>query len=104
MLERGEIHVAIALLGLIEAVKADRQPIETYELAPVEYLAASPKSMDLGAGAEIEIARLASVPLLLLDASFYVRKTFDAACRLAGVKQTIFMESTSPQALLALAE
>ena len=33
-----------------------------------------------------------------------VRGTFDAACRLAGLKPNIFVESRSPQALLALAE
>jgi DNA-binding transcriptional LysR family regulator len=47
--------------------------------------------------------KLAPYPLLLLDSSFGVRNTFDAACRLAGFKPNIFIESRSPQALLALA-
>jgi DNA-binding transcriptional LysR family regulator len=42
--------------------------------------------------------------LLLLDSSFLVRNNFDAACRLAGLKPNIFIESRSPQGLLALAE
>ncbi|MFL5094668.1 MAG: LysR family transcriptional regulator substrate-binding protein [Xanthobacteraceae bacterium] len=50
------------------------------------------------------MGRLAAYPLLLLDPSFYVRQTFDAACRLAGVKPNIFIESRTPHALLALAE
>ena len=33
-----------------------------------------------------------------------VRNTFDAACRLAGLKPNVFIESRSPQGLLALAE
>ena len=33
-----------------------------------------------------------------------MRHTFDAACRLAGVKPTVFLESRAPHALLALAE
>jgi DNA-binding transcriptional LysR family regulator len=40
-----------------------------------------------------------------LDSSFYVRSTFDAACRLAGVKpKAVALESRTPHALLALAE
>jgi DNA-binding transcriptional LysR family regulator len=40
----------------------------------------------------------------LLDASFGVRTTFDAACRLAGVKPRVFIESRSPHTLLSMAE
>jgi DNA-binding transcriptional LysR family regulator len=52
----------------------------------------------------IEIGRLASYPLLVLDASFTVRRTFDAACRMAGVKPKILFESRAPHTLLALAQ
>jgi DNA-binding transcriptional LysR family regulator len=104
MLERGEIHVAVALVGLLQAVKGDYRTIESFELAPIGFLAAYPASLNVGSGGTVEIGRLASYPLLLLSSSFYVRTTFDAACRLAGVKPDIFMESSSPQALLALAE
>src|SRR5262249_18443832 len=58
----------------------------------------------LGSAGNIDIVDLAPYPLLLLDTSFGVRNTFDAACRLAGFKPKIFIESRSPQALLALAE
>jgi DNA-binding transcriptional LysR family regulator len=104
MLERGEIHVAVALVGLLQAVKGDYRSIESFELAPIGFLAAYPASLKLGSGGTVDIGRLASHPLLLLSSSFYVRATFDAACRLAGVKPDVFMESSSPQALLALAE
>jgi DNA-binding transcriptional LysR family regulator len=104
MLERGEIHLAIALVGMLQAAKGDYRAIESFELAPIGFLAAYPASLNVGRGGTVDIGRLASYPLLLLSSSFYVRATFDAACRLAGVKQDVFMESGSPQALLALAE
>ena len=52
----------------------------------------------------MEIGDLAPHPLLLLDTSFFVRTTFDAACRIAGLRPNIFVESRTPHALLALAE
>lgn len=55
-------------------------------------------------GATIEIEHLAERPLLLMDAQFAVRRSFDAACRLAGLKPNIKLESRTPHTLLALAE
>jgi DNA-binding transcriptional LysR family regulator len=104
MLERGEIHMAIALLGLVD-VRGNDASIEHFELAPMDFLAAfAPSAAPAVRGEEIEIAQLAAHPLLLLEPGFYVRKTFDAACRLAGVKPEVFLESRTPHALLALAE
>ena len=106
MLERGDIDLAIALTGLMDATPGDHRSIERLDLGPVHFLAACAPSFRLAAGgADVEIAALATVPLLLLDSSFYVRSTFDAACRLARVKpQTVVLESRTPHALLALAE
>lgn len=101
MLERSEVHVTV---GTIQSSQADSPYIESFELSPLEFLAASQSSLEVGTTGDIDIGRLAAYPLLLLDSSFYVRKTFDAACRLAGVKINIFMESRAPHALLALAE
>jgi DNA-binding transcriptional LysR family regulator len=42
--------------------------------------------------------------LLLSDGSFTARKTFDAVCRLAGIKPNILMESSAQHTKLALAE
>src|SRR5262249_61821795 len=50
------------------------------------------------------IRGLAPYPLLLLDTSFVIRKRFDAACRLAGVRPNIRFEGSSPLTLLSLAE
>lgn len=100
MLERGQVHVTV---GLVQPGHANSF-IETFPLAPLEFLAASRKALEVGTTGEVEIGRLSSYPLLLLDSSFYVRQTFDAACRLAGIRPDVFIESRTPHALLALAE
>jgi DNA-binding transcriptional LysR family regulator len=101
VLERGHVHVTVSL---IQPNQAESPFIASFELSPLEFLAASATSLKIGSGGDVEIDRLAAHPLLLLDPSFYVRQTFDAACRLAGVKPNIFIESRTPHALLALAE
>jgi DNA-binding transcriptional LysR family regulator len=55
-------------------------------------------------GDSIDIRRLVQHPLLLLDPSYATRNIFDAACRVAGVKPNMFVESGAAHALLALAE
>ena len=67
-------------------------------------LAACHPSLVLGKGNFVEIGQLKPHPLLLLDLSFVFRRAFDAACRLAQLKPVIFIESHTPQTLLALAE
>ncbi|HZT49119.1 MAG TPA: LysR family transcriptional regulator substrate-binding protein [Hyphomicrobiaceae bacterium] len=46
----------------------------------------------------------APYPLLLLDSGYGLRRAFDAACRLAGLRPNIRLETRSPHTLLALAE
>jgi DNA-binding transcriptional LysR family regulator len=101
LVERGEVHITICMMRSIEN---DNHPFESFPLPPIEFLAASDTSLQLGTGRKVDIIKLATYPLLLLDSSFGIRKTFDAACRLAGFKPSIAIESRSPQALLALAE
>jgi DNA-binding transcriptional LysR family regulator len=100
-LERGEVHLAISLL---QDSQAEHHELESFPLPPLEFLAAGHVSLQLGSAGNIEIGSLAPYPLLLLESSFEVRKTFDAACRLAGLKPEVFVESRTPHALLALAE
>jgi len=100
-LERGELQLGISSL---QAVPAQDHEFESFPLPPIEFLAAGHASLQLGSAGNIEIARLAPHPLLLLESSFVVRNTFDAACRLAGLKPQIFIESRTPHTLLALAE
>ena len=101
MLERGEIHLAQNLLNVLEA---NEPRFASRTLESVELLAACPLSLVLGKRGTMEISELAPHPLLLLDHTFIVRRTFDAACRLAGLKPDIRLESRTPHALLALAE
>ena len=100
LLQRGEVHLGL----LLQADRADDSHFASYPVPPVELLAACHPSFPLQRGRTIEISRVASHPLLLLDSGFLVRRTFDAACRLAGLKPKILIESRAPSNLLALAE
>ena len=100
-LERGDVHLTICLM---QTIQTDDHPFDSYPLPPMEFFAASHTSLALGTAGSIEISKLAPYPLLLMDPSSVIRGTFNAACRLAGLKPNIFIESRSPQALLALAE
>jgi DNA-binding transcriptional LysR family regulator len=93
VLERGQVHVTVSL---VQPNQADSPFIDSFELSPLEFLAASATSLEIGTAGDVDIGRLAAYPLLLLDPSFYVRQTFDAACRLAGLKPNIFIESRTP--------
>ena len=101
MLERGDLHVA---QSSIHALQPDDHRFGIMPLAPVEILAACPPGLRLGDGPNVDISRLASHPLVLQDPAFIVRRVFDAACRLAGVKPDILLESRAPHTLVAMAE
>jgi DNA-binding transcriptional LysR family regulator len=101
LLERGHVHVTV---GIIQTSQADNPFMESLPLSPLEFLAAYREPLEGSTGGDVDITRLAAYRLLLLDSTFYVRQTFDAACRLAGVKLDIFLESRAPHTLLALAE
>jgi len=97
MLERGEVHIGI------RHDQGDRR-FESRILPPDEVLAAFAPSLALGHVGAIDIAQLATHPLLLLDQGYSIRRLFDAACRLADVEPDIRLESRAPHTLLALAE
>jgi len=99
MVERGEIHLG---QNLLHAVAPNDQRFGSHLLGSVELLAASHSPLTLGGIGTIEIERLAPYPLLLLERGFSVRRTFDSACRLAGIKPNVAYESRAPQTLLAL--
>ena len=101
LLERGEIHLGKTLL---RAVQPGNPRLENHPLKPVDLLAVWHPRLVTGNGAAIEIAQLAAHPLLLLDTSFIFRRTFDAACRLAGIEVNIAFESRVPHTLLTMAE
>jgi DNA-binding transcriptional LysR family regulator len=101
LIERGEVHISIALMRTLHG---NNHPFASFPLPPLDFLAACHPSLKLGSAGSLDIIRLAPYPLLLPDTSFAIRNTFDAACRLAGFKPEIFVESRSPQGLLTLAE
>jgi len=98
MLERGEVHVDI------RHDQGANAWLQSHALPPVEILAACSPSLQLGEAGMIDIGRLASCPLLLLESGYSARRLFNAACRLADVTPTILVESRAPHTLLALAE
>lgn len=101
-LDRGELHLAI---NYLQTVETEGYQFESFPLPPLDFLAVGHESLRLGSGGDVELARLAGHPLLLLDDRFSgVRKVFDAACRLAGIKPQVFVESRAPHSLLSLAE
>jgi len=101
MLERGEVHLGMFLL---RALPPDDHRFGNRPLLPVEILAACHPSVRIQRGNLIDVTRLAPHPLLLLDTGFGARRTFDAVCRLAGLKPNVLIESRAPSNLLALAE
>ncbi|HVF65081.1 MAG TPA: LysR family transcriptional regulator [Casimicrobiaceae bacterium] len=101
MLERGEVHLVQAT---VLALAAGEQRFASYPIAPMEMLAACHPRMKLGTHGEVEIDRLAPYPLLQATTEFFMRRTFDAACRMAGFTPNYVLECRSPHALLAMAE
>lgn len=101
LIERGE-----ALLGTVghEALPPGGDQFGSIPLLPITFSAAYRDSTDLGCRRTIDVRDLAPYPLLLLDPSFVLRKTFDAACRLARIRPDVLFECSSPHTLLSLAE
>jgi DNA-binding transcriptional LysR family regulator len=52
----------------------------------------------------VEVRSLENKPLLLLHRGFGTRDLFDAACHMAHIQPNIFLESSAPATLLALAK
>src|SRR5262245_22169845 len=98
MLERGDVHIGI------RHDQYANPHFASHALPPDEVLAACDPSLQLGHAGTIDIARLASYPLLLLESGYSIRRVFNAACRLADVEPRIALESRAPHTLLALAE
>jgi DNA-binding transcriptional LysR family regulator len=101
MLERGEIHLA---QSAVRAIAPGEQRFASQPLAPMVMLAACHPKLRLGADGAVEIGRLAPYPLLQPTPEFIMRRSFDAACRLAGFTPNNVLECRAPHALLAMAE
>jgi len=101
IVERGEAQLGI---NLDAAVPAGNEHFGSYPVPPIEFSAACHTSLKLGHRRSIDIRDLAPYPLLVLGSNSALRKTFDAACRLAGLRPNILLECNSPHTLFALAE
>ena len=101
MLERGEIHL---VQTAVSAITPDEQRFASHPLAPMQMLAACHPKLKLGKEGMVDIARLAPYPLLQATSEFVMRRSFDAACRLAGFTPNNVLECRAPHALLAMAE
>lgn len=101
MVERGEVHLG---QGLVQLLQPDDRRFASHPLGAIDILAASRASLLPSNGSKIEIGRLATYPLLMLTSDFMFRRTFDAACRIAGLKPNISFESRHPHTLLAMAD
>lgn len=101
MIERGD-----ALLGTVahEALPMGDHVYGSRLLLPISFLAAYRAPFRFRRGRSIDIQALESHPLLALHRGFVLRKTFDAACRLARVRPFVQFECSSPHTLLSLAE
>jgi LysR family nitrogen assimilation transcriptional regulator len=99
MLERGEAHLAI---NVVNAVPIDGHRFASH-LLPLFHVAAA-HALPIAETDTIEIGELARYPLLLPSASYATRSIFDAACRVAGIRPDVMVESGAAHALLALAE
>ena len=101
MLEQGEADLAISVLNV---VPVDEHRFASYLLPLFQMLAACAPTFDIERTDTIEIRQLVQHPLLLPNPSYATRNLFDAACRLAGVRPNVLVESGAAHALMALAE
>jgi len=97
MLERGDVHLAIA-------ARVNDQRFGAYLLPPLQVLAVRHSSLGFSRAKDIDVRRLENGPLLLVNSAFATRKVFDAACRLEHLEPNVFIESGATPTLIALAE
>ena len=97
MIEHGELHFAVTLaLGHDHLAK---------QLLPaVQLLTLTAPRSPYGGHGRVEVASLRDVPLLVMPPGYATRETFDAACRIAGVRGSVVFESAALNALAAFAE
>jgi DNA-binding transcriptional LysR family regulator len=97
LLERGEIHLALA-------IRRGNHRLEGRLLFPVRVLAAVSPLHRLARRATIDVTDLQDERVLLLRQGFGTREVFDGACRIAHVHTRIVLEAGDPQSLIALVE
>ena len=100
LLDRGEVHLG---QNLAHAVQPGDDRFASY---PLEWSNSCrfPIPTDAWGGWSNRYSPPRAVSFLLLDRAFAVRRTFDAACRLARLEPNVRFESRAPYTLLAMAE
>lgn len=96
-LRSGDLHAAIT------ALEGNESEFTSFVLPASRTMVAYSPRAAIKLGHRVEVDDLGGLPLLVLTPSFAIRKTFDAACRLARMTPKIFLESTATETLLALA-
>jgi LysR family cyn operon transcriptional activator len=94
-IERGAIHLALT------AAADERYASRT--LFPAVAMAVMARRHPLAKYQRVDVAALATAPLLLLRRDFGTRLWFDAACHTRRVQPVVLLESAAPQTLVALA-
>lgn len=97
MVERGAVHVAIA-------GPEDPDAFGSAPLFSAELLAYLPPNDRRAKASALPIETLTDMPFLVLRRGFMTRDMFDDACRKAGIRPRIVLESDSPHALVAMVE
>lgn len=100
MLERGEVHFAVNVVNVIEV---DDNRFGSFLLPRFHIHAVYARTFEFPGSDPIEIRKLTDYPLLLPNTTYATRNLFDAACRLAGLRPNVRVESGSASTLLALA-
>jgi LysR family transcriptional regulator, cyn operon transcriptional activator len=94
-LDHGDVHLA--------HIASDIARFGSRLLYPIYVMAVLPRTHRLSRRPVLDIMSLADEPLLLLHRDFGARSWFDAACNTAGISPRVFLESSAPQTLMALA-
>jgi LysR family transcriptional regulator, cyn operon transcriptional activator len=93
-IERGDVHFALIVPDARFRFRL---------LYPCHNLAIVSAKHPLARRRTLDVAELANEPLLLLQRGFGSREWFDSACALAHIRPRVYLESTAPHALIALA-
>ncbi len=94
-LERGDVHLTI--------MPADDRGFNGRLLYPMHLLAVLPKAHSLAKQTNLEIAKLADEPLLLMGPGAASQTWFKAACDVAHISPRVLLQSMAPHTLIKLA-
>lgn len=94
--QEGSVQIAIAALPTGTTLQGQ-------ELFPFGVLAVVPAGNPIARRKRVDVTELAREPLLLLRKAFMTRQLFDGACKIAHIAPPVVIESSSPHAIVSLA-